>query len=93
MFRYAAEMGYASAQRNLADCLLKGLGVTPNKQEAFAWYMRGAEKGNRKSQYMVGECYANGWGVEIDQAKAKEWYEKASCQGYEPAIGKLKTKE
>lgn len=86
-------MGYASAQRNLADCLLKGLGVTPNKQEAFAWYMRGAEKGNSKSQYMVGECYNNGWGVEIDQTKAQEWYEKASCQGYEPAIGKLETKE
>lgn len=92
-FRYAAEMGYASAQRNLADCLLKGFGVTPNKQEAFAWYMRGAEKGNSKSQYMVGECYANGWGVEINQTKAQEWYEKASCQGYEPAIGKLESKE
>ena len=29
----------------------------------------------------------------IDQTKAQEWYEKASCQGYEPAIGKLETKE
>lgn len=42
---------------------------------------------------MVGECYANGWGVEIDPAKAQEWYEKAFYQGYEPAIGKLETKE
>lgn len=55
--------------------------------------MRGAKKGNSKSQYMVGECYNNGWGVEIDQIKAKEWYEKASCQGYEPAIEKLESKE
>lgn len=84
-------MGYASAQRNLADCLLKGWGVTRNEKEAFAWYMRGAEKGNSKSQYMVGECYANGWGVETKLTKAKEWYEKAANQGNEPAIEKLKS--
>ena len=83
-------MGYASAQRNLADCLRKGEGVPVNMEEAFAWYMRAAEKENIKSQFMIGECYANGWGVEVDADEAEHWYTIADNQGYEPAIKKLK---
>jgi TPR repeat protein len=83
-------MGYASAQRNLGDCLRKGEGVPQNMEEAFAWYMRAAEKENIKAQYSLGECYEHGWGVEKDEANARHWFKTAADQGYEPAILKLK---
>ena len=83
-------MGYASAQRNLADCLRKGEGVPVNMEEAFAWHMRAAEKENIKSQFRIGECYTNGWGVKADLEEANRWYNIAANQGYEPAKEKLK---
>lgn len=83
-------MGYASAQRNLGDCLRKGEGVPVNMEEAFAWFMRAAEKENIKAQFSVGECYEYGWGVEKNEETAMHWYQTAADQGYEPAKEKLK---
>ena len=88
-------MGYASAQRNLGDCYLKGEGVPQDDKEALKWYLKACEKDNAKAQLAAAECYANRRGIPegMDEneayAEAIKWYSKAAGQGIEVAKNKL----
>ena len=88
-------MGYASAQRNLGDCYLKGEGVAQNDKEALRWYLKACEKDNAKAQLAAAECYANRRGIpeemNEDEARAEaiKWYTKAAEQGSDMAKKEL----
>lgn len=69
-------LGYiASAQRNLSDCYLKGIGVAPDFSEAIRWLELAAEHGDSISGERLGKRYMNGDGVPRDGAKAKKIFE------------------
>ncbi|MBT5027383.1 MAG: sel1 repeat family protein, partial [Nitrospina sp.] len=75
-----ARSGKPQAQYNLGVVYFKGVGVTPNHEEAFKWFTRAAEKGSASGQGFLGVMYENGLGVSQDHDKSVHWYRKAAEQ-------------
>lgn len=64
----------------------KGLGVDPNREKAFEFYLKSARLGDFISQYNVAICYLNGVGVEKDVDKAFNFAYQSAVQNYEKAM-------
>jgi TPR repeat protein len=78
----AAEMGLASAQYNLADLYLRGLGVPKNPAQAVVWLEEAASQGDRDALYSLGMIYEFGnEGVAADIRKAMDYFLRAATQG------------
>lgn len=81
----AAESGHALAQYQVGLCLLNGVGIVQNVEEAVSWFQKAVEQGNVQAQYQLGLCYADGIGVTKDPFAAMSWFHRAAEQGYAPA--------
>jgi TPR repeat protein len=88
-YRKSAEQGYSTAQYNLADFYLWGVGVAKDDAQAAAWYRKAADQGEAPAQYQLGLLYYFGQGVGKDFAEAARWYWKAADQGNHPAENEL----
>ena len=81
-YRIAADLGFASAQLNLASIYDDGVHVEQNDAFAVELYTRAANHGLDKAQYNIGVMYHIGKGVPKDLAAALSWYLKAAAQGF-----------
>lgn len=77
------------AQTLLGYMYEKGLGVSPNPEEAFLAYKRATDKGATLAQVYVGLCYQNGNGTAKDLALAIEYFKKAELKGDASALCNL----
>ena len=75
--------------RGLANSYEFGRGVPEDKDQAYAWYLRGAELGEKVCQRKVGYFMTNGIGTPADPAGAIAWYEKAAAQDEPDALYNL----
>jgi hypothetical protein len=62
-----------------------GEGVSPNYQDAMAWFAKAATNDNEKAQWKLGLGYMNGIGVPHDEGKAVAWFKRAANGGDAPA--------
>ena len=86
----AANLGYANANKDLADYYRKGKHVQRNLKESIKYYQRAAELGDSEAQAIIGEAYSKG--IEdypISWSDAVYWFEKSAQQGNLKAIRQL----
>jgi TPR repeat protein len=79
----AAQLGFAPAQRNLAEMSRLGRGIEKNATSARYWYLLAAMQGDAPAQFAVGMYYASSEQAKID------WLWKAALQGHRGAITEL----
>lgn len=84
-----ASRGIASAQYNLANLYIQGLGVQKDAGQALRWYHSAAGQGFALAQYGLGLMYSSGDGVEQDNVIAAEWYKLAAAGGVANAQNNL----
>ncbi|HWP01765.1 MAG TPA: tetratricopeptide repeat protein [Methylococcus sp.] len=80
-FRALAERGDSSAQVNLGNLYMKGLGGNPDYMAAAQWYRKAADQGDPLGQSKLGILYYYGLGVEKNPDEAARWFRKAAEQG------------
>lgn len=87
---HATSLGYAYANKRLADYYGKGEHVQRNFKESIKYYQRAAELGNSEAQTIIGEVYSKGM-VEypVSWIDAVYWFEKSAQQGNLNAIRHL----
>jgi TPR repeat protein len=88
-YKRAAEMGNASAMRNVGLLYETGQGTAKDLTQAAAWYKRAAEKGQPNAAYDLAYLYETGRGVERDYNAAAEWYKKAAAAKNPEAMNRL----
>jgi TPR repeat protein len=82
-FWFQQAKDYAPAQINLADCLLNGTGIPPDKSRAINLYEEAAfsltatREDKEKAHQKLGDCYRDGIGVVGDGIAAMEHYRQA----------------
>ncbi|MHC2463486.1 tetratricopeptide repeat protein [Bradyrhizobium embrapense] len=79
-FMQTAQRGNLVAAFNLGVCLLQGIGVERNEQQAAVWLRRAAE-GVPEAQLMIGRLVADGRGVPADPKAARGWFARAAEGG------------
>lgn len=83
----AAAQNMLEAIRRLAVYNKSGIDSLPaDKQQAFAWYLKGAELGDEVCEYQVGCSFLLGDGIEIDDTAAATWLLKAVDKGNADAM-------
>lgn len=85
-YREAAELGDAEAQYQLGVHYLRGLGVAPDPEKAFDWFLAAALQGHVPAQVSVARRYAAGAGVGKDDLQAYAWLYLAASSGDPSAI-------
>ncbi len=85
----SAQLGDATAERDLGLRYLAGNGIDVNEAEAARWLMQSAYQGEAIAQYWLGTLYAGGKGVPVDGFQAKHWYEAAAKKGNVKAMHNL----
>ena len=80
-FRKTAERGGLTAQLNLAQLYLNGIGVSQDDAEAQKYLRLAAAQRHSGALNNLGTVYANGHGVPQDFAEAVKWYRLAAEQG------------
>ena len=89
-FTKAAEKGNPTAQYNLGNMYIEGVGGLPKDYaEALKLYTKSAEKGYGYAQHNLGIAYKNGQGVTQDYAQAIKWFTKAADQNIAVAQNSL----
>lgn len=81
-----AERGIAEAEHYMGMLYLRGIGVEPGDDRAFAYIQSAAKKGFDKAQYNLGRLYKQGIGCRLDLEQAIYWYEKAAANGNQRAL-------
>ena len=66
---------------HLAGCLIDGVFVRMDRDEAFGWLSKAAALGSVLAMEGLAMCYRKGWGVPISETVAREWAEKAAIRG------------
>jgi TPR repeat protein len=88
-YKRAAELGNASAMRNVGLLYETGQGTAKDLAQAAAWYKRAAEKQQPNAMYDLAYLYETGRGVERDYSAAAEWYRKAAETKNPAAMNRL----
>lgn len=73
--------GDAACTVLLAECYLKGWGVSENKEIAFK-KLDTLPKLKKRGSYLLGTCYYYGYGTEKDFVKAFQYFKKAAELGH-----------
>ncbi|MDE6445032.1 MAG: caspase family protein [Muribaculaceae bacterium] len=73
LINHAANTNDLLAQYYLAQCYEHGIGVTPDKTQAFKLYRRAAERGLPAAMKELSRLYSNGIGAYKSIEKATEW--------------------
>lgn len=88
--RQAASLGYASANKQLADYYKKGENVPQNSTECLKYLKYAANLGDDVAQYELGLAYSNGYyNCQINLSNAVQLFLKSAKQGNENAISQL----
>ena len=78
----AARSGNAEAEELIGVMYALGLGVEPDAQRAFEWYLRASMKGHAGAQSGVGWYYEVGLGMpQPDLVRAYMWYVLSAIGG------------
>jgi TPR repeat protein len=78
------------AQFLLANCYgVGGLGLTLDRERAFALYLHASKQNHLESIYRVGCCYEIGVGTRQDHQRALQFYKKAATQSHTASMYKL----
>ena len=80
-FRRTAERGDLTAQLNLAQLYLNGIGVSQDDAEAQKYLRLAAAQHHPWAQYNLGVLYEHGRGVPQNYAEAVKFYRLAAEQG------------
>jgi len=84
--RLRAEKGDATAQRELALCYRRGLGVPKDIEAALGWFLKSAEQGNAAAQFSLGYIYLSFASLMPEYKKdAAKWHLMAAEQGHADA--------
>lgn len=88
--KHAACLGYAYANKRLANYYRKGEHVQQNFKESIKFYQRAAELGDSEAQTIIGEVYSKGV-IEypVSWIDAVYWFDKSAQQGNLNAIRHL----
>ena len=81
-FQALAAQGDSTAQYDLGQMYVNGVGVKEDDAAAVAWFRKAAEKGLAAAQAQLGVMCYLGQGTAQDDAEAAGWFEKAAAQGY-----------
>ncbi len=73
-----AEKGNSQAQYYVATMYEKGLGTSPNYQQAANWYQKALDQGFSQAAVNLGRLHEQGLGVSPNQKEAFQIYAKAS---------------
>lgn len=86
-----AKSGNPGAEVAVGVCYAEGKGVTPDPQQAAAWYRKAADQGYVKGEIHLADLYRDGQGKIFprDMQQAAHWYRKAADQGDSGAQGTL----
>lgn len=79
LYRTAAELGEANAQRNVALLLEKE--GEHHAVEVAHFYELAAAQGLTEAEYNLAMCYEEGTGVDVDLEEANRWYVRAAEKG------------
>ncbi len=63
----------STAQWELGQGYLEGIGVPQNDNKAAEWLKRAANQGDVEAQNALSDLYLNGWGVAQDYVRAYTW--------------------
>ena len=88
-FEEASEKGHPPAKLALADCYLRGVGVTKDPKRAVELLEEAAAKSDPRAMDLLGTCYHRGVGVEQDFKKAAQLFSKAYDLGLVESLGNL----
>ena len=77
----AARQNYDTAQLELADYMLRGVGGERDLKGGFNWMLAAAMQGNIAASGEVAKLYWGGIGTEPDSIKAASWYVLARRDG------------
>ena len=83
--RELAELGFATAQYNLANMYFSGRGVAQDDSLAVRWLTHAAEQGHIEAQYDLGRIHYEGVDVPKDEVQAIKWFTLAAEQGHDDA--------
>lgn len=89
LLQKAADLGDATAQRQLGACYGAGLGIQRDEKEAVKYFQLAADQGDIPAKYNLAFCYLEGTGVAQDTGKAEELLLSCADQGVTPAQYKL----
>ena len=78
---FAAELGYAPAQYDLAWESFKQHAPLEDNQTAITWFTRAAKQGYADAQRMLGDIHAEG----LDDVQAYKWFYLSATGGHEEA--------
>lgn len=80
-YQLATDQGLNWGMYNLANLLIKGLGIPKDLAKAFQLYLQAAQTGHAKSMNLIGRFYEEGWIVEADLDIATSWYRRSASAG------------
>ena len=80
-----ADAGRHSAQYELGQLYLAGVGVARDLPKAREWYEQAAANGSYDAKRALGFIYLSGTGTTADLAKAKKYFEEAASGNLAPA--------
>ena len=85
LYKRLAEEGDLDSQFKLGIHLLRGIGISVDKCEAFKWFKRATESGHIESMHMYGLCYFYGEGIAVDKHEGIKWITRSGEAGYDQA--------
>jgi uncharacterized protein len=85
-YRRAADLGYASAFKNLGYMQRTSRGVPENSEAAADLYLEAALRGSNGGRTAVATLYREGMGVPKSNTEALKWYRLAAEDGYPAAL-------
>jgi hypothetical protein len=77
----AANDNHADAANEVGRCLLNGLAVEKNLNDAVKWFQVASDRGSLRGTTNLGLCYQQGWGLQQNQAQAVALYTKSAKAG------------
>ena len=82
MLEHVADLGDASANKEIADYYRKGKHIQQNIKESLKYYQRAADLGDDEAQEIIGQAYSKGiGGYPISWIDAVYWFKKSVQQG------------
>jgi TPR repeat protein len=85
-YRKAADLGYASAFKNLGYMQRQSRGMPENFEAAAQLYLEAALRGSNAGRTAIATLYREGLGVPQSYEEALRWYRLAAADGYPGAL-------
>ena len=82
----AASRNFDTAQLDLGNMLISGVGGDRDLEKGFSWIKRAASGGNVAAQATLAKLYWGGIGVEPDSVLAAAWFVLARRAGYRDRV-------